>query len=109
MSTSEFDQLIAQDGILIAGRFGPGWTVTDHKCTGLFVESPAALQMARSFCSAITMVFNSPACAEDSITRTGFDASSWLPQQGWAFAGRRLLDSRARREVRHRGKQENPE
>ena len=87
MSTSEFDQLLSQDGILMAGRFGPGWTVADHKCKGLFVESPAALEMARSFCSAITMVFNSLAFAADSITRTGFDPSSWLPQQGWAFTG----------------------
>ncbi len=35
MSASEFDQLLSQDGILMAGRFGPGWTVTDHKCKGL--------------------------------------------------------------------------
>jgi roadblock/LC7 domain-containing protein len=87
MSTSEFDQLLSQDGILMAGRFGPGWTVADHKCKGLFVECPAALEMARSFCSAITMVFNSLAFAADSITRTGFDPSTWLPQQGWAFTG----------------------
>jgi hypothetical protein len=26
MTASEFDQLIAQDGILMAGRFGPDWT-----------------------------------------------------------------------------------
>jgi roadblock/LC7 domain-containing protein len=87
MSASEFDQLISQDGILMAGRFGPDWTVTDHKCKGLFMESPAALQMAQSFCAAITMMFNSLAFAADSITRTGFDPSSWLPQQGWAFTG----------------------
>jgi roadblock/LC7 domain-containing protein len=54
---------------------------------GLFVESPAALEMARAFCSAITMVFNSMAFAADSITRTGFDPSTWLPQPGWAFTG----------------------
>jgi roadblock/LC7 domain-containing protein len=87
MSTSEFDQLLSQDGILMVGRFGPGWTVADHKCKGLFVESPAALEMARSFCPAITMVFNSLAFAADSITRTGFDPSTWLPQRGWAFTG----------------------
>jgi roadblock/LC7 domain-containing protein len=87
MTASEFDQLISQDGILMAGRFGPDWTVTEHKCKGLFVESPAALQMASTFCSAITMVFNSLAFAADSITRTGFDPSSWLPQQGWTFTG----------------------
>ena len=28
MTVSEFDQLIAQDGILMAGRFGPDWTIT---------------------------------------------------------------------------------
>jgi roadblock/LC7 domain-containing protein len=87
MTASEFDQLVSQDGILMAGRFGPDWTVTEHKCKGLFVESPAALQMASTFCSSITMVFNALAFAADSITRTGFDPSSWLPQQGWTFTG----------------------
>lgn len=81
MTASEFDQLVSQDGILMAGRFGPDWTVTEHKCKGLFVESPAALQMASTFCSSITMVFNALAFAADSITRTGFDPSSWLPSK----------------------------
>jgi roadblock/LC7 domain-containing protein len=87
MTASEFDQLVSQDGILMAGRFGPDWTVTEHKCKGLFVESPAALQMASTFCSSITMVFNALAFAADSITRTGFDPSSWLPTRGWVFTG----------------------
>ena len=87
MSANQFDQLISREGVLMAGRFGPGWTIADHKCKGLFVESPAALEMARSFCAAITMMFNSLAFAADSITRTGFDPSSWLPQKGWAFTG----------------------
>jgi roadblock/LC7 domain-containing protein len=87
MSASEFDQLISREGVLMAGRFGSGWTVTDHKCKGLFLESPAALEMARSFCAAITMMFNSLAFAADSITRTGQLTAPEAPQRGWAFTG----------------------
>jgi len=76
MTASEFDQLVSQDGILMAGRFGPDWTVIDHRCKGLFVESPAALQMASTFCSSITMVFNALAFAADSITASPAPAST---------------------------------
>jgi hypothetical protein len=105
MSASEFDQLISREGVLMAGRFGSGWTVTDHKCKGLFLESPAALEMARSFCAAITMMFNSLAFAADSITRTG----QLTAPEGLGLHRRRLLHRRARRPIRHRRKQENPE
>ena len=30
MSASEFDQLISRNGVLMAGRFGPDWTVAEH-------------------------------------------------------------------------------
>ncbi len=33
------------------------------------------------------MMFNSMAAAMDAVSRTGFDPTSWLPQQGWAFSG----------------------
>jgi roadblock/LC7 domain-containing protein len=71
----------------MAGRFGPDWTVADHKCTGLFLESPSALEMAHWFCAAVTMMFNSLAFAADGMTRGGFDLPSSLPSRGWAFSG----------------------
>ena len=33
------------------------------------------------------MMFNSVAFAVDTVSRTGFDTTSWLPAMGWAFSG----------------------
>ena len=43
--------------------------------------------MASSFCSSITVVFSSLALAASSFSRTGFESSSWLSQQGWPLTG----------------------
>lgn len=84
---SEFDELLSRDGVVMAGRFGPGWRIADHKSRGLFIENPAAMELAHRFCAALTMMFDSMALAMDSVTRTGFDTASWRPLKGWSFRG----------------------
>jgi roadblock/LC7 domain-containing protein len=84
---SEFDELVALDGVLMAGRFGPDGRIAEYKATRWYVANPAAMEMAHWFCTTITMMFGSLAYAVDSLTRTGFDQSSWLPVKGWAYTG----------------------
>jgi roadblock/LC7 domain-containing protein len=84
---SEFDELIARDGVLLAGRFGPDWRIAEHKSEGLFLENPAAFELAPWFCAAITMMFSSMALAMDRVSGMGVDQTSWQPQNGWAFSG----------------------
>jgi roadblock/LC7 domain-containing protein len=84
---SEFDDLVALDGVLMAGRLGPDGRVAEYKAHALYVANPATGEMALWFCAAITMMLGSMANAIDSVTRTGFDQSSWLPVKGWAVNG----------------------
>jgi len=84
---SELDDLLSIDGVLMAGRFGPDGRIAEHKSKGLFIEYPPALEMAQWFAAAVTMMFNSMALAMDSIRWSGFDTTSWLPQNGWAYFG----------------------
>jgi hypothetical protein len=35
---SEFDDLVAIDGVLMAGRFGRDWSIAEHKTKGLYLE-----------------------------------------------------------------------
>ena len=85
---NEFDELISLDGILMAGRFDPDWRIAEYKSAWLFVTNPQALQIAQSFCAAVSMMFSSMAFAVDSVRLEGtFDSSSWLPLKGWTFSG----------------------
>jgi roadblock/LC7 domain-containing protein len=85
---SEFDELVSLDGILMAGRFDPDWRIAEYKSAWLFVANPQGLQMAQSFCAAVSMMFNSLAFAVDSIRHgASFDSSSWLPLKCWTFSG----------------------
>ena len=84
---SEIDDLVRLDGVVMAGRFGPDGRIAEHKSTALFVENPQLLEMAAWFCAATTMMFNSMAFAVDSVRRSGFDETSWLPEKGWTFWG----------------------
>lgn len=84
---SEFDELVALDGVLMVGRFGPDGRVAEYKANRWYIENPAANQMAHWFCSTITMMLGSMAYAMDSVGHGGFDQSSWLPVEGWAFTG----------------------
>lgn len=43
--------------------------------------------MVQWFCVAATMMFNSMAFAVDTVSRTGFDTTSWLPAMGRGFSG----------------------
>jgi roadblock/LC7 domain-containing protein len=36
---SEFGELVARPGLLMAGRFGPDGRVAEHKTTGLYIET----------------------------------------------------------------------
>ena len=47
---SEFDKLVSRPGVIMAGRLGPDGRVAEHKSEGLYIESPAALEMAHWFC-----------------------------------------------------------
>jgi len=78
---SEFDDLVKLDGVVMAGRFGPDGRIAEHKSEALFVENPQLLEMAAWFCAAATRMFKSMAFAVDTVMRSGFDQTSWLPQK----------------------------
>ena len=82
---SEFDELVASPGILMAGRFGPDGSVAEHKTASLYV--PAMTGMMQWFCVAITAMFGSMAYAVDIVNQSGFNESSWLPVRGWTYSG----------------------
>jgi roadblock/LC7 domain-containing protein len=84
---SEFDELVAVDGVLMAGRFGPNGRVAESKASPWFVENPVTAEMTHWFCTAITMMFGSMAYAIDVVSRGGSDLPSWLPLKGWAYTG----------------------
>ena len=84
---SEFDELVASPGVIMAGRFGPDGRVAEHKTTGLYLENPAATGMAQWFCAAITTMFRSMAYAVDLVNQSGFNQTSWLPVGSWTYSG----------------------
>ncbi len=84
---SELDDLVAIDGVLMAGRFGRDWSIAEHRTKGLYLENLAATEMAQWFCAAITMMLSSMAHAIDGMNQTGFDQTSWLPIKGWTYSG----------------------
>ena len=67
---SELDDLVAIDGVLMAGRFGRDWSIAEHKTKGLYLENLAATEMAQWFCAAITMMLSSMAHAIDAMSQT---------------------------------------
>jgi roadblock/LC7 domain-containing protein len=76
---SEFDDLVALGGVLIAGRFGRDWSIAEHKSKALYPENPAATEMAQWFCAAITMMFSLVAHAIDTMNQTAFGQTSCCP------------------------------
>ena len=80
---SEFDDLVSRRGVIMAGRLGPDGRVAEHKSERLFVENPAALEMAHWFTSAVTTMFTAMAGALDQLAFGG----SWLPMSGWIYSG----------------------
>ena|SRR5271170_6378268 len=84
---SELDDMVVIDGVLMAGRFGRDWNITEHRSKALYLENPAATEMAQWFCAAITMMLSSMAHAIDAMSQTGFDQTSWLPLKSWAYSG----------------------
>jgi len=84
---SEFDELVARPGVLMAGRFGPDGRVAEHKTTGLYIENPAMSGVAQWFCAAVTTMFGSMAYAVDTFNQSGFSQSNWLPVRSWSFSG----------------------
>jgi len=83
----EFDDLVALDGVVMAGRFGPDGRIAGHKSKGLFIELPPLLEMATWFCAAATMMFKSMAVAADTVKGSGAGQTTWLPFKGWAYWG----------------------
>ena len=80
---NEFDDLLSRRGVIMAGSFGPDGRVAAHKSKGLYIENPAALEMAHWFTSTATLMFTSMAAALDQLTVAG----SWLPMTGWIYNG----------------------
>jgi roadblock/LC7 domain-containing protein len=80
---NEFDELVSRRGVIMAGRLGPDGRVAAHKSKGLYIENPAALEMAHWFCSAVTTMFTSMAAALDQLAVAG----SWRPMAGWIYHG----------------------
>ena len=79
---SEFNELLAVDGVLMAGRLGPDWQLAEHKTKGLFIEVPAAVAAMGTFCAAIQMMFQALGTAMG-----GLSPERWAPTQGWACSG----------------------
>jgi roadblock/LC7 domain-containing protein len=84
---SEFDELVASPGVIMAGRFGPDGRVAEHKTTDLYVENPVATGMMQWFCTAVTAMFGSMAYAIDIVDQSGFNEASWLPVRSWTYTG----------------------
>jgi roadblock/LC7 domain-containing protein len=80
---NEFDDLVSRPGVTMAGRLGPDGRVAEHQSTRLYLENPAALEMAHWFCSAATWMFTSMGAALNQLTVAG----SWLPTTGWRYSG----------------------
>ncbi len=78
-----FDDLLSRRGVIMTGSFGPDGRVAAHKSKGLYIENPAALEMAHWFCASATMMFTSMAAALNQLTVAG----SWLPMSGWVYNG----------------------
>ncbi|MGP0108485.1 MAG: DUF2173 family protein [Acidimicrobiales bacterium] len=79
---SEIDDLIAVKGVMIAGRFGPDWSLAEHKTEPLFFEVPAAMAVLSTFCSAIQSMFSALA-----ISLGGLTPAQWTPVHGWSASG----------------------
>src|SRR5215475_5324437 len=87
LEMSEFDELVARPGVLMAGRFGPDGRVAEHETTGLYIENPAMSGIAHWFCAAVTSMFAAMAYAVDELTQASFSQTSWLPVRSWTFTG----------------------
>lgn len=84
---SEFDELVASPGVLMADRFGADGRVAEHRTTGPYIENPALTGIMQWFCAAVTTTFGSMAFALDTLTQSGFNQTSWLPVQSWTYSG----------------------
>ena len=84
---SEFDELVARPGVLMAGRFGSDGRIAEHKTAGLYVENPALTGIAQWFCAAVSTMFGSMAYAVDTLNQSAFNQSGWLPVRSWAYSG----------------------
>jgi roadblock/LC7 domain-containing protein len=84
---SELDELIARPGVLMAGRFGQDGRIAEHKTKGLYIENPALTGIAQWFCAAVTTMFGSMAYAVDTVNKSEFSQTSWLPVHSWTYSG----------------------
>jgi roadblock/LC7 domain-containing protein len=84
---SVLDDLVKSPGVLMAGRFGSDGRIAEQKTAALVVERQPTADMGKWFCTAITSLLGSMAFAVDSMNRSGFDKTSWLPVEAWTFTG----------------------
>lgn len=72
---NDYKDLVFQDGVLMAGRLGPGWRVAEHKSSALFVENPQAIEVMHWFFQAATMMFQAMVVTRDRMKIGGrFDS-----------------------------------
>ena len=79
---TEIDDLIAVKGVMIAGRFGPDWSLAEHKIQPLFIEVPAAMSVLGTFCAAIQSMLTALATSLGGLT-----PAHWSPVHGWTASG----------------------
>ena len=84
---SEFDELVASPGVIMAGRFASDGRVAERKSKSLYLQNPASAEMAQWFCAAITTMFRSMAHAVDLADKSDFNKTSWLPIHTWTYSG----------------------
>ena len=84
---SEFDELVASPGVVMAGRFGPDGRIAEYKSKSLYVANAASAAMAQWFCAAINMMFRSMAHVVDLMDQSGFNQTTWLPIHSWTYSG----------------------
>jgi roadblock/LC7 domain-containing protein len=84
---NEFEELVKQPGVLMAGQLSPDGRVAEHKETGLYFAQPDGMQMAAWFCSAITQMLATMGATLTQVYHGGADTTSWLPVRSWMFFG----------------------
>ena len=80
-----FDELVSQDGVLMAGQFGPDGRLAEQEVKGLFIEYPPAQEMAEWVCAAVAAMFNTMAYAMNSQSPGAESGAGWLPVKNWTL------------------------
>ena len=80
---TEIDDLIAVKGVMIAGRFGPDWSLAEHKVEPLFIEVPAAMSVLGTFCAAISIDVDGSGNVTGRIDTSALEPGAWMDRFWW--------------------------